>query len=313
MASITRHGTGWRAHVHAKGKRASKVFATKAEARDWAARQEYLAGHATGARDQFGDVLDRYARQVSPTKRGARWEMLRIEAMRRDPVAKVQIGSLTSADLAGYRDRRLAQVSPGTVRRELTLLAAVLTQARREWGLIAASPMADVRQPAEPPPRDRRPTADELERLAHAAGGPEGMVGRAWLAFLFSIETGMRAGEVCGLRPGHVTGQVARLPMTKNGRAREVPLSAEALRIWQSLPAGHFALTPRQLDSHWRKLRGMAKVEGLTYHDSRHEAVSRLSRRLDVLALARMIGHRNLSQLMVYYNASAADLAERLD
>ncbi|MCV9916921.1 site-specific integrase, partial [Burkholderia pseudomallei] len=51
----------------------------------------------------------------------------------------------------------------------------------------------------------------------------------------------------------------------------------------------------------------------LNFHDSRHEATTRLSRRLNVLALAKMIGHRDLKSRMIYYVETAAELAARLD
>lgn len=60
-------------------------------------------------------------------------------------------------------------------------------------------------------------------------------------------------------------------------------------------------------------LKEKAAVEGLSFHDSRHEAVTRLSKKLDVLALARMIGHKNIRELMTYYNETAEELAARLD
>jgi integrase len=56
-----------------------------------------------------------------------------------------------------------------------------------------------------------------------------------------------------------------------------------------------------------------AMVEGLTFHDSRHLAITRQSKKLDILALARMVGHRDLRHLQVYYNESAASIATRLD
>ena len=56
-----------------------------------------------------------------------------------------------------------------------------------------------------------------------------------------------------------------------------------------------------------------AKIEDLTFHDSRHEACTRLARKIDVLDLARMIGHRDLRSLMTYYNPSASEIADRLD
>ena len=62
----------------------------------------------------------------------------------------------------------------------------------------------------------------------------------------------------------------------------------------------------------FRRARFAAGIHDLTFHDARHEAVSRLAQRLDVLDLARMIGHRDVRSLMVYYNPSAEELADKL-
>jgi hypothetical protein len=51
----------------------------------------------------------------------------------------------------------------------------------------------------------------------------------------------------------------------------------------------------------------------LHYHDSRAEAIWRLSKKLDVMELARVIGHRDLRSLLLYYQADADELADRLD
>ena len=320
MATFRKMDKGWRAEVARKGVRRSKVLPTKAEAKDWAARQEYLILNADAIHSAvpFGDVLDRYAREVSQGKRGGRWEMLRIERFRKEPFAAMPISELRPADFAAWRDLRLREVAPGTVRREMGLLSAALHVARKEWGLLRESPMTDVRKPSEPPPRDRRPTACELERLALSAGDDlEHDTARAYHAFLFAIETAMRAGEIVGLEWARVDldRRVCKLLRTKNGTAREVPLSSEAVRLLRALPHSDpvFGLTSRKLDALWRKLRDRAGVEGLRFHDARHESITRLSRKLDVLALARMVGHRDLKMLQAYYNESAADLAKRLD
>lgn len=62
-----------------------------------------------------------------------------------------------------------------------------------------------------------------------------------------------------------------------------------------------------------RVARDAAGIIDLHWHDSRHEAITRLARRLDVLDLARMIGHRDLRSLQVYYNATPAEIESRLD
>jgi integrase len=92
-------------------------------------------------------------------------------------------------------------------------------------------------------------------------------------------------------------------------------LSSRAVSLLEALPKLDpvFGLSSRQLDVLFRKLRDRAGVEGLTFHDSRHAAITALSRKLDVLALARMVGHTDLRQLRVYYNESAEELAKRLD
>lgn len=55
-----------------------------------------------------------------------------------------------------------------------------------------------------------------------------------------------------------------------------------------------------------------AGIANLTFRDSRAEAIWRLSKKLDVMELARMIGHRDLKSLLIYYQTTAAELADRL-
>ena len=320
MASIRRYRDGWRAEVARQGTRVSKVFPTKTEAKDWAAQQEYaiMNGAKLAAAMKLSEVIDRYLREVSPAHRGHRWEAMRLASFARDRIGSLSLGKITQSDISDWRERRLRDVSPGTVRREMVLLSAVFTTARKEWGLIQSSPMADVAKPSEPPPRDRLPTTEEMERLALVFGDDlSTRTGRVWQAFLFALETGMRAGEICGLTWERIdlSRRVCRLPMTKNGTAREVPLSSSAVAILERIPrmTPAFGLSTRQMDAIWRKARGRAGVDGLHFHDARHAAITRLARKLDVLSLARMVGHRDLGSLMVYYNESAADLAKRLD
>lgn len=74
-----------------------------------------------------------------------------------------------------------------------------------------------------------------------------------------------------------------------------------------------FELRSASLDALFRKARNKTLIDDLTFHDTRHEAITRLAAKLNVLDLARMAGHRDLKMLQVYYNASAEDIAARLD
>lgn len=322
MASFRKLPTGKvRAEVFRQGKRASKTFPTKQAAKEWAARQEFLIlDEAEKPVDygSFGQAMDRYAKEVSPTKRGEWWEVLKIKNFCTDSIAALNMRDLTPEVFAKWRDKRSMQVAPATVSREMQLMSAVLTCARREWGMIAANPMSDVRRPKKPEPRDRLPTADEMLRLTHAAGDDlTTATARAFHAFRFALETAMRSGEIVALTHDRVDlkRRVAKLTLTKNGRSREVPLSSEAVRLIEALPKLDpvFGLDNQSIDVLWRKVRDKAVATGLNFHDSRHAAITRLSTKLDVLALARMVGHSDLRMLQVYYNESAENLAKRLD
>ena len=105
--------------------------------------------------------------------------------------------------------------------------------------------------------------------------------------------------------------------MAVTGEPRDVPLSARAREIiGQVLPLGHdpiFGLTARQRDALWRKGRERAGIAGLNFHDSRREALTRLSRIYGVLELAAISGHADIGTLRaVYYAPTVEELAEKL-
>jgi len=320
MASIQKTQNGYRAFVAKNGIRKSRRFPTKREAKDWAARVEFeiANGEATAATMTFGELLGRYARERSPQKRGARWEIIRLEKLQRDKIASVKLENLSAKHFTEWREKRLREVAPASVIREMQLMSSVLNTAKSEWQLIPGNPLREVKRPKKPLPRDRLVTAEELDKLAESAGSDlKTATARAFHAFRFACETAMRAGEIVGLTWDRVDldRRVAKLTHTKNGRPSDVPLSSEAIRLLKELPEMDpiFGLTSRQLDVLWRKVRDKAGVKDLTFHDSRHYAITRLSKKLDVLALARMVGHTDLKMLQVYYNEDAEELAKRLD
>jgi integrase len=73
-----------------------------------------------------------------------------------------------------------------------------------------------------------------------------------------------------------------------------------------------FNVLSGSLSTMFRAARQCAGIDDLTFHDTRHEAITRLASVFNPLELARVVGHSNLSQLLVYYNATAEDLAGRL-
>lgn len=186
----------------------------------------------------------RYAQLVSPSKRGARWEVFRIEHFCRDfpKLASRQLRDAKTPDFAAWRDKRLQQVSPSSVVREMNLFSNIFSIARDEWKWISDGPLKGVRRPKDAKPRERRITEDEETRLLYALGYQEdelplSISARVGIAFQFAIETAMRAGEIVGLtwNQVHIEQRYVRLDQTKNGFGRSVPLSNRAIELIKKL------------------------------------------------------------------------------
>lgn len=319
MASIRRRGTAYRVELFKDGQRESATFPTKQQAAAWAHQREAELGGERLPNTTLKEALRRFGREVSKSRKGEKWELARLGLLERDKLAAMSLPALRPIHLAEWRERRLQKVSGASVRREMTLLKAVFKRCRQEWGLMLLDPLKDVERPTAPPPRRRRVSQGEIDRLILAlgydGGEPETASHRIALAFEFAVETAMRSGEILGLRWQDIGPKSATLPHTKNGDLRRVPLSPRAREILALLPRNAdtaFNLDPAIRDALFRRARDSAKIPNLHFHDSRAEAIWRLSRKLSVLELARVIGHRDLRSLMYYYETDADDLADRL-
>jgi len=137
------------------------------------------------------------------------------------------------------------------------------------------------------------------------------------VVFLLAIETAMRQGELFKLewQDVHLNESYVHLKDTKNGTKRDVPLSSRAKVLVAKLVPGDGRVVNFNQASCGQIFRSAVKLAGivdLTFHDTRHEGLTRLARKLDLLDLARMVGHRDPRSLMIYYNATATEIAGRL-
>lgn len=325
MASITQTSKGYRAQVYVKGTRDSQCFRTRREAAAWAAaRETELRESATkpaGDMHTMRDALTRYRSEVTPGKRGERWEDLRISAMLENyalPLDKPMSG-ITPDDFNTWRQARLRKVKPGSVLRELAILSAVFETARREWRWIPSNPVADVRRPSTPDHRDRLITRREIKLMLRALGysrkPPRSITEAVGVCFLVALRTGMRAGELCGLKWVDVHEDYCRLHVTKT-KPRDVPLTHKAMRL-VNLMRGFdrnlvFGMDKRTLDALFRRARNNAGLEGFTFHDARHVAATWMAQKIHVLELCRVFGWSNTTRAMTYFNPSASDIAKRM-
>lgn len=328
MAYIRKYKGKWRAEVERMGVRKSATFDTKAEASNWAAREESaLLAVKRGAfpRKTLADAMERYAEEVSPKKKGERHEVLRFQALARDfPwLAGMVLSDIDTPDIARWRDARLKKVSPGSVQRDINLLRNVFTVARDEWRWCGKSPFPGLRMPGDNPARTARIGWKAVRRLCRWLGyrtgtPPQTKQQEVAYAFLVGLRTALRAGEILQLSDTTVRGQVAEVSHKTQhitGKPRTVPLTRKAVRLLAPLRGrgAYFTLSSASLDTLFRKARDSLQMGDIHFHDSRAEALTLMSRRVDVMTLARISGHKDLRTLMdAYYRESADDIAARL-
>lgn len=332
MPTIRKRDTGYQAIVRLTGfPQESRIFDSKSKAAAWGhAREAELKTQRKGGvvKKTLSQAIEKYRAEVSPNKRGQKFEELRLDAMsgkgkRNADMPKLPLHKLlddvTVADMTEWQKARLAQVSIATVLREINLLRAVFEAARRDWNWCRSNPIKDVRKPPKPAARTRLMQPQEVDRITAALGYPGSNTQashQVGVCLLLALESAMRAGEMLGLRWSDVHARYVSLPMTKNGDQRNVPLSTKAVALIESMRGVNaetvFTINGATLDVLFRRARDRCKIEGLHFHDSRATACTALAKKLTVMELARMIGHRDPRSLMVYYRETAPEIANKL-
>ncbi|WP_233799710.1 site-specific integrase [Paraburkholderia sp. HP33-1] len=375
MSTIRKRGPyQWEAQVRRRGyPPQSKTFNTKAEAEAWASMIEsemsrgVWVSRSEAEATTLYEALKRYEVEISLPKKGAAQELSVLKTCKAVDLAKRPLATIRSADVAKLRDEWLKDYKPATVLRRLAVLSHVFSIARKEWGMDSLSnPIELIRKPQPNNARTRRIAVDttsvstvsgeesdsrrgagdgELERVAKASGSAL-LPSIIWLA----VETAMRRGEIVSLLWVNVdlNRRIAHLPSTKNGDARDVPLSSRAVAVLRALKdardhakddaiegdeddAGRvFQIRSDAVTTAFERAVARARklyvdesksikqrpdgkfLTDLRFHDLRHEATSRLASIFPMHELTKITGHKDPRMLMRYYHPRAEDLAKRL-
>ena len=348
MASISKRGGAWRVRIIRKGyPPISKSFPTKRDAQAFAAVTESEMSRgvfkvpASVGCETLRDLMQRYKAEVTPAKRGRSKEDRRISCLLMPgatsaPLLDKALADLEALDVSRWRDARIKDVAPATLLREWAIFSHAIETARLEWGFAELrNPFKGVRKPAVRNRRDRRVSAAELAAICAATGSAE-------LALMVSlaVETGARRGEILSLQWSAIDLQkrVAVLAddSTKNGHSRTLPLSPAALDLLRSMPrrldgGPVFTLRPDSVSQGFGRAVARARrayeaqcaqagtvpdpnfLTDLRFHDTRHEACSRLAEKgFSTLEIASVSGHRTLQLLTRYVHLRPEALAEKL-
>lgn len=314
----------------------SKTFRSRTEAESWAKRIEVdiergvFQSASDAERNTFTDIVERFKTEFAPhhyrprqdQKEAWRFQLARLN----DFFGAYSLAAIDQKLTASFRDQRLKgtndrqPVSESTVRKELFMLSKVLGFAETECGiqLPRGNPVEKIRKPTDGKARDRRLTAQEWKALEAEIASSRS----PWLkpAFYFAVETAMRQGEMLNLqrRDIDLKRKIAMIRESKNGEVRAAPLTSHAIHILESMPrvleGNIFPVDRLTLYHAFVAACKRAKINNYTWHDLRHEALSRLAERgdLSVLELAAVSGHKTLQMLKRYTHLQTEKLAQKL-
>ena len=305
----------------------SKTFVTKRDAEAWARgiESDMDLGRYVPTKEAdtttLRKALTRYDIEISSQKKSHKAESRRIKVWMAHPLAGRALSQIKGSDIAAYIRERKDSVSSSTIRLDLAVISHLYTVARQEWGLESLeNPVLKIKKPAPGEGRNRRLEPGEEDRLLTACGTTKVA---PWLgaAVGLAIETGMRAGEMLSLTWPHVRlhERAILLDMTKNGDRRIVPLTLRAVEILQGLPGARdgrvipaFNGGSDRLGNAFKTACKRAEIDGLRFHDLRHEAASRLAQRFSAQELAKVLGWRTMQMALRYYHPRLEELLLKL-
>lgn len=195
--------------------------------------------------------------------------------------------------------------------RTVTLLSAVLSHGLPEGAANPAAVKTNSRKDGiklfPEKPRKEHVKPEEMPKLLDAIEEEPNVYirGVIWLALL----TSCRKSELLGREWDEVDfeEQVLRLPDTKSGRPRDVPLSAPALKVLEDLPRQHgnpyifpgsgegTSLTKDALKKPWTAIRKRAGLERTTFHDLRRIFGSwSLREGVPIAFISKALGHSSI-------------------
>lgn len=361
MATFRKRGPSqWEAQVRKQGyPTQTRTFKTKADATDWSKmiESEMVRGvwvsRVEAESTSLLEALERYKKEIVSQKKGATQELSIIKIYERSDLAHRSLASIRSADIAKLRDEWLKTLKPATVLRRLAQLSHIFSVGRKEWGMESLSnPVSMIRKPQANDSRMRRVISQDAESNEHVIQrqSQPGELPRIIaassskilpLVISVALETAMRRGEIVDLKWEHIDlkKRFAHLPSTKNGSARNVPLSsvatkalADAKELVEDDDATDYVFNIRKdaVTKAFERAVARARKEyldecklmktkpdesyltDLRFHDLRHEAISRLAEIFPLHELTKITGHQDPRMLMRYYHPSIESLAKRL-
>src|SRR5262245_13865749 len=311
------HGREHRERVGPKGLAAEVYRKRKTEVAERRFFPERVGRRDPLLRDVIDDYLERVRNRLRSFADQARCARLWKEALGGYPLRQIVTG-----DVQRYVARRLAEVRPASVNREVAFLKRVFNVAMDD-DLADANPVRKVRLLREDNARVRYLTDDEESRLRSEIGELQ------WPVVAIALHTGLRRTEQFSLMWEHVdfNTNVLTIPRTKAGRVRRVPMNSMVRELLRSLPSrlkspwvfpsasGETPLDSQNLMNRvFVPAVKRADIQDFRWHDLRHTFASRLVMKgVDIRTTQELLGHADIRMTLRYSHLSPSHLLDAVE
>lgn len=351
MASIYQTENGWRAQVRRKGHpNQTAYFKTKQEAQRWARKVEHELDERKrtprGLSVTIADMVDAYVEHTARMGRSKRWGMDKIRA----ELGHLRLEELDRQAVQNYIAKREKEgAGPTTLQYDFSYLGTLLKYGGALVDADEAAGMARLRLESvrssfrhsgrlrKSRERTRRPTQEELEKIAGWFARRHFSAIEMFDITLLAICTCLRRGEIVSLRWEDFDPETRTIivrdrkhPMMKQGNDDRLPLLTGVVK-WRGEDVDPVAIIHRARSAYLKQGRiypyspytiGHAfaaaaracKIQDLHFHDLRHDGVSRLFEAgFDIPEVALVSGHRTWKNLARYTHLRAEDLQKKLE
>lgn len=326
MATIYKARDKWRVQVRTGGKSSSKSFDSKAAA------ERYVRSLDQPQAITIGRMIETYrglrlkaGREILDTS-NEHYILERLD----DRLGKILVEELSTQALVEFaQDRKAERAGPYTVNMDVSKLGTVIRHTKAFLNLSVGDPVGDARPTLHHykligggGKRNRRPSADELEKLfewfkAH----PEHKTPMEDIIRV-CILCALRRGEVCRLLWADLDRERKTVivrdrkdPRAKEGNDQEVPLLGDAFAIVERQPQVGERIFPYDLTTvtkTFTKACQSLSIPDLHFHDMRHEAASQLAEAgWTIPEIAAVTGHKSWQHLKRYVQIDPAELHKK--
>lgn len=258
--------------------------------------------HTRAVSPVFNAFADQFLEWSKANKKSWRTDKNLLRTLRSSFGLK-RLDEITSWQVEQYKAKRRETVSPRTVNMGLSILRRMFNLSIA-WGSVVKNPVTCVKMMRDPERPMRVLSPQEQTKLLEVC--------RPHLKdlILFALHTGMRKGEILGLRWSAVDLEqgVITVGGGKTGRLRSIPVNAVCRTVLERRKSagGEFVFEWQgkrfdRFDKTWRATVAAAQIPPIRFHDLRHTFATRLVLAgEDLVTVGELLGHRSIQMTIRY-------------